>query len=233
MDTNQNQQNNSVDTSQANEQPEVFQEFEIAPQPTPEKSHKGVFIFGAVLLLMLACGAYWYEAESSTKVPTLDTPARELSVGVDMGEVYTDTKYNFSITPPRDWEPSEGQMGALVFFYESQSGSESFKTNINIVREVVSKDIDSYEYVSTSIEQMKKVLTEYELLSIERVKFSGGEGYRAVGTFKMGTITIVNSQLYFVQGTEAYVVTGTSRKENWAGNKSAFDSAFSTFTLGE
>lgn len=232
MDTNPNEQNNVAETT-TSQQTEVFQEFEIAPQPVKDSSHKGVFIFGAALVLVLAFGAYWYVAESSTKVPTLDTPAKELNVAVDMGDVYTDTKYNFSITPPRDWEASEGQMGALVFFYESQSGSESFKTNINIVREVVGKDIDSYQYVSTSIEQMKKVLTDFELLSVERVRFSGGEGYRTIGTFKMGSITIVNSQLYVVQGTEAYVVTGTSRKESWVGNKAAFDSAFSTFKLGE
>lgn len=234
MDTDQRVQEGAIDNKTPNLQTEVFQELESEPQAIERESYKSLYVFGGVFALMIIGGAYWYVALSSTEIPGPDAPSKFLNIGVDMGEVYTDAKYDFSITPPRDWTSSEGQMGALVFFYESQSGNESFKTNINIVRELVAKDTNTQNYVSTSIEQMSKVLTDYKAMSIDKVKIAAGEeGYRVVGIFKMGNVVIMNSQLYLVKGGEAYVVTGTSRKENWAGNKLAFDSTFSTFKVGE
>lgn len=233
----ENEQNQAVNT-QEQPQPvstETFQELPVADiQPQAPKSHKGLVI-GFVLVLILALGAgYLYSTKMmATEVPVLSSPARTLTVGADMDQVYTDSHYHFNITPPRGWAASEGQMGAAVFFYESQSGTESFKTNINVVREVVTQGTTSYDYVTKSLNQMKQVIGGYQAVSVERVKIASGDGYLVVGSFKMGSISIVNSQLYYVKGNEAYVVTGTSRKENWADNKRAFESSLSTFSLAE
>ncbi|MFT4805631.1 MAG: hypothetical protein ACI9YE_002853 [Psychroserpens sp.] len=135
-----------------------------------------------------------------------------LSVFAQTNDWNTLNEKNYSIEYPSDWELNKsGQMGTrFILFSQLTSKNDQFKENVNlIVQDLTGHNIDLNQYVEISENQIKTMITDGNIISSERVKKDEKEFQRVIYTGKQGIYDLQFEQYYWVENSNAYVLTLT------------------------
>lgn len=130
-------------------------------------------------------------------------------------KTYTHPSIQFSVKYPRTWELQEGgQFGSQVGFLSNKS-TEVFRANANLMFTVADiKDLDVLSKLS--IQQLKLVLNQYELISQNPTKLGNLKGFELRGRYiaKEGT-RIIRTVVAIDQDSEfVFTFTAAADREN-------------------
>lgn len=130
-------------------------------------------------------------------------------------KTYTHPSLQFSIKYPRTWEFQEGGLFGSQVVFSSDKKNEVFRANANLV--VTKADIKNIDELSTlSIQQLKLILNQYELITQNRTKLGNLDGFELRGryTAKEGN-RILRTVVAMDKDTEyVFTFTSTADKEN-------------------
>jgi hypothetical protein len=98
----------------------------------------------------------------------------------------------------------------FILFSQLTSKNDQFKENVNlIVQDLTGHNIDLNQYVEISENQIKTMITDGNIISSERVKKDEKEFQRVIYTGKQGIYDLQFEQYYWVENSNAYVLTLT------------------------
>ena len=154
------------------------------------------------LLLFLALGSFVYgqsEPVVASEWKTLD-------------------EEGFTISYPADWELDQsGSMGVSFFLFSPLSdSSDDFRENINLlIQDLTGYELDLDQYTELSVEQVKTMMTDGEILLSEKLGEEGSEYQRIIYTGIQGNYDLKFEQFYWVIGKQAYVLTLTCKRSEF------------------
>jgi hypothetical protein len=122
-------------------------------------------------------------------------------------------KSNFIIQYPSNWDLNEsGQMGtSFILFSPLESEKDIFKENVNlIIQDVSAYDINLDQYTEMSEGQIKKMVSNSNLISSDRVKIDNNEYHKLLYTGDQGVFHLKFEQYYWLISGKAYVLTLTT-----------------------
>ena len=141
---------------------------------------------------------------------------------------------DYSIQHPKSWELNKsGQMGtSFILLSQLSSDSDTFKENVNlIIQDLSAYKIDLNKYVEISKAQIKKLITDPNIVSSTRMKNKGVEFHKIVYTGKQGVFDLKFMQYYWVQNNKAYVLTFTSEKAEFDNIKDIGEKILNSFII--
>lgn len=119
---------------------------------------------------------------------------------------------DYSIQYLEKWKLNKsGQMGtSFILFSQLTSDNDQFKENVNlIIQDLSEHNIDLNKYVEISEGQIKKMITDGNIISSNRIKKNETEFHKVIYTGKQGVFDLKFEQYYWVQNGKAYVLTLT------------------------
>ena len=95
----------------------------------------------------------------------------------DQLALYQNKKYQIEALYPKSWEIAEETFGVQVMFISPfENSDDKFRENVNIVIKELEQTAADLEAISqASIEQISQLITDFKLISYEKVQFSGYE----------------------------------------------------------
>lgn len=131
------------------------------------------------------------------------------------GETYSGNGY--TITFPSGWEIQKGSDPIEVFALSPLEGEQDkFQENINIVLEDVPKDMTNQEYIDLSIDNAKKSLSEFKVVSRKKITIDGQPGEQMVYEHTYKGTKINAGQAIVINKGKSYVVTLSTLNETYA-----------------
>jgi hypothetical protein len=118
----------------------------------------------------------------------------------------------YSIQYPENWDvDNSGQMGTSFFLFSRQtSPQDQFKENVNlIIQDLSAHNINLDQYVEISVDQIKTMITNGNLLTSERVNRNNTEFHKVIYTGDQGVYKLKFEQYFWVTNKNAYVLTFT------------------------
>jgi len=88
------------------------------------------------------------------------------------------------------------------------SSGDTFSENINLIVEDVSGahlNLDSY--ISLTLKQINKFITDVQILSNQQIVMSGDTSHQLAYTMRQGTVTLYMDQRYRFRNDSAYVLS--------------------------
>lgn len=131
-------------------------------------------------------------------------------------ESYITEKY--IINYPANWSLSNsGQMGIeFIIFSKPQSKEDKFRENINlIIQDLHGKDIDLDAYTNISNAQLENMITDYHNLKNVRLKRDGLTYQKVIYKGKQGVFNLMTTQYYWIHKEHAYILTFSSKEEDY------------------
>ena len=146
--------------------------------------------------------------------------------------LYLHFQDGFSITGPQGWEKKTGEMGTEVMYLSPQEGAgDQFRENLNVVVEKLPSAMSLDGYLRAALPNVKKMLTDYDLLEQARTSINGVKAERMVFTHRMGAMEIKALQYYLVKDKRAYIVTCTANPDTYNRYLNDFEQACKTIRL--
>ncbi len=171
----------------------------------------GMFFIFSLLLFFSAMNAY------SQKV----TPGH-----------FASAEKGFSIDFPKDWQKTEGFMGATVVALRPGSGSsDEYRENINVLVEKLSGHWALKEYFDANLESMRKLLTDFKAEEKAAAVVHGVPAERIVYSHRMGTYRLKALVYMMFKNQRGYVITCTSTSDRFAEWEKIFQGTANTFLL--
>jgi len=124
----------------------------------------------------------------------------------------------FSIALPSDWQLLEGFAGAEAVFASPGSGEDDeFRTTLNVVREPAPRGKGIDELVSGSVGALHQLLTNFQLLDRQAVRFDqdGLEGERLLFAYRQGVYVLTAEQWYATADDALWTVTATADSDSF------------------
>lgn len=163
-----------------------------------------------VLLTGVSCGRTT-PLEQSNNQSTDTGKDTSVSITVTKGfSIYTNKMHGFTMQYPENWSLQEGQYGTLVSFSSPQEKNDTFLENINVVTEELPanyKNLSLEDYVSTSLESLKKSLNDFKLVETKSIQLSGQTGKQVTYTVTQGELKPYTRQFVTLKNGVAYIVT--------------------------
>ncbi|MEX2379194.1 MAG: hypothetical protein WD530_00505, partial [Vicingaceae bacterium] len=110
-------------------------------------------------------------------------------------------KNEYLIEYPNNWDLDEsGQMGTSFFLFSAlQSQEDQFRENVNLlIQDLSGHQLDLDEYVELSEDQIKKMITDSEIIESKRVVNSESTYHKVLYTGKQGTYHLKFVQYYWL-----------------------------------
>jgi len=127
-----------------------------------------------------------------------------------------ETKY-YKIEYPSTWDLNlSGQMNTkFMIFAPTESASDKFKENVNLISEATKAEQTLDTYIKTSIEQIKKVLSGVKIIEDKRIKNNNDEYHKLVYQVKQGAFNLNILQNIRIVKNKSYVLTFTAEKSKY------------------
>lgn len=141
---------------------------------------------------------------------------------------------NYSIQHPENWDvDNSGQMGASFFLFSKQtSPQDQFKENVNlIIQDLSGHDINLNKFVEISVDQIKTMITNGNLITSERQQRNNTEFHRVIYTGDQGIYKLKFEQYYWVKSNHAYVLTFTSEVAQFENYKETGEKILNSFVI--
>ena len=141
---------------------------------------------------------------------------------------------NYAITYPSSWAlDTSGQMGTvLILFAPSESDSDLFKENINlIIQDIATYKLDLDAYAKLSTEQIKTMITNSKILENKKIKQGNNEYQKVTYTGDLQSYHLTFEQYYWVTEGKAYVLTFTSEQSKFKQYKETGEKILNSFAL--
>lgn len=139
--------------------------------------------------------------------------------------VYSNSEHNIKAKYSSNWEYKEDIMGAVVAFVSPlESESDSFRENMNIVIQDLSGfEISLKEYSDISIEQLKKSITNFKLVSNQVYDQLNDKAYELVFTGIRNEFHMKWKTIFFIKDEKAYIITCTAEEDKFNDYLSYFE----------
>jgi hypothetical protein len=145
---------------------------------------------------------------------------------------YTDKDKGFTIMLPSDWEQKPDQMGAAIIALRPVSGpANQFRENINVVLEILDHKMTPKQYFDASQDVLKKVFNEYHLEKKGHTTIDKHDFYWSTFTHRLGNVRAKVVQYMTVDGTRAFVVTGSALPNTFPKYLSVFEAVTKTLAI--
>jgi hypothetical protein len=146
----------------------------------------------------------------------------------------THTENGFQIQYPSEWELSLAkQMGSsFILFSPLENKEDLFRENVNlIIQDVKGMNIDLEKYAQISESQIKRMMTNSQILESKVLEKNGRSLYHLVYTADMGVYHLKFMQNYFIQNEKAYVLTFTADQKTYDRYIKVGEEILNTFDL--
>ncbi len=137
---------------------------------------------------------------------------------------------------PNEWMIDESkQFGTeYIFFSPIENEHDNFSENFNLIIEDLSKSkITLDEYASLSENQIKKLITQSNIISNQKKTDKKIPYYEIIYTGKQGQLKLKWKQRYWINHNKAYILTFTSEQDRYDIYITLADQIFETFVLSE
>ncbi|MCL6613224.1 MAG: hypothetical protein K6U03_01165 [Firmicutes bacterium] len=133
----------------------------------------------------------------------------------DQLALYQNKKYQIEALYPKSWEIAEETFGVQVMFISPfENSDDKFRENVNIVIKELEQTAADLEAISqASIEQISQLITDFKLISYEKVQFSGYESRLIIYSGKQGIFKLKFLQVLVIRNNILYVITFTAQEE--------------------
>ena len=141
---------------------------------------------------------------------------------------------NYSISYPSDWTVDQTNQMGTDFIILSQLTSESdlFSENVNlIVQDLTGYDLDLAAYTQLSIDQIKALITDAELISSEKINGAENDFQKVIYTGRQGQYQLKFEQYYLVENNKAYVLTLTCEIDQFDSYQKQGEQILNSFKL--
>jgi eukaryotic-like serine/threonine-protein kinase len=122
---------------------------------------------------------------------------------------YENAQAGIKLHYPEEWTKKEGTAGAVVTLVTDKTGGkDTFSENVNVMVQDAGKAADLEGYTRLSVEQLKKMVNAFQLVTLEDAELGGkpAKRIRYTGKDKQGK-TMEYFQTWTVDGNRAYLVT--------------------------
>ncbi len=140
----------------------------------------------------------------------------------------------YSIQHPSDWELDQsGEMGTdFIMFTPLDSEEDQFRENVNLmIQDLSAYNLDLDQYTEISVEQIKTVFINPDILESKKVKTTKGEYHYVNYTGDQGQYQLHFIQYYWVIGKEAYILTFTCEIDKFDAYKEIGAKILNSFKL--
>lgn len=119
---------------------------------------------------------------------------------------------DYSIEYPDNWELNNDKSRGINFYILSPqtSTADLFRENVNLIeQDLAGRSIDLDQYVEISESQIKKLISNSNLIESKRLNKNGSDYQRVIYTGDQGSYKLKFEQYYWVKNGKAYVLTLT------------------------
>lgn len=143
------------------------------------------------------------------------------------GKIFTGSGYTIDF--PSNWEIRKGTGGIDVYALSPLDGvQDKFQENINIVLENVPQGISNKEYVDLSIDNAKKGLTGFNVVSRKKTTIGGMPAEQMVYEHTYKGTKISAGQAIVIHKSKAYVITLSTMTQTYGVYAPYFEAALKT-----
>lgn len=120
----------------------------------------------------------------------------------------------YTLSYPNDWNYKDDAGSGLVFTLMSPAADDKddFSENINLIETAVPEGSNLDELKEPLIEQLKAVITDFKLVSMNKT----AKGMEVVYTGSMGKYKLKWKQWYILKGDKAYILSFTAQTATYA-----------------
>ncbi len=140
----------------------------------------------------------------------------------------------YSLQYPFDWQLDQsGQMETeLLLLSPKSNATDDFQENINLVSQSIAEyGLDLDGYVQHCFGQLRQLLTNFQVISMDKLKSGTDVYYKLVYRADQGAFHLQLEQHYFVKNNQAYVLTFTCETEALEGFKAVSEKILTSFAL--
>lgn len=135
------------------------------------------------------------------------------------------------------WEIRENENQTFLFNKENLKQKSAFNTNLNIIVQDLSKTpISLDEYHKNTLKQIEQVLGKNAVKSEKQIKISANDGKeityimpKDIANQRMESLKL--KQVYFIKKGKAYLITYTSKLDQFDKYLSSAEKVFDTFNV--
>lgn len=143
------------------------------------------------------------------------------------GKAYSGSGYTIDF--PSDWEIKKGTGMIDVYAMSPIEGTQDkFQENINIVLENVPQGMANKDYVDLSIDNAKKGLTGFSVISRKKITIGGQSAEQMVYEHTYKGIKIKAGQAIVINKGKAYVITLSTLSNTYGTYAPYFEAALKT-----
>jgi hypothetical protein len=125
---------------------------------------------------------------------------------------------NFSVQYPPEWELNKtGEAGtSFVLSSPEESNQDQFRENVNLlIQDLNNETMDLGKYTTLSEDQIKKYISNSNILESKRVKTATEEYQKLLYLGDQGILHLKFEQYYFKRDKKVYVLTFTAEQSKF------------------
>jgi len=175
-------------------------------------------------------------AAAATPAAPSSTPAASTGGKATAGDAFDDAQGRFDLLPPAGWTvDTSGAQGTAAVFLDPQAVDTpkgAFQPNVNVI--VAPSPGGQLADLLAGTRTELASLNKYRSTADEDVQLSDGTAAHLFGgtfTDQTSGLDLQNLQLFAVDDTSVYVVTGTAPVSAWSEYESELDAALRSMTL--
>jgi hypothetical protein len=143
---------------------------------------------------------------------------------------YYNTKDDFSIEFPKEWENKENFMRcAVISLSPKENDADQFRENVNVAVEQLPGEMTLHDYMEKSIPNIAKVITDFQVNEKGTTTINDHEVQWLMYSGRMGTINLKCKQYYMIQNKRGYVITYSAAPDSYARTISTFEKIAHSF----
>lgn len=143
---------------------------------------------------------------------------------------YYNSRDNFSIKFPEEWENTEGFMGTAVISRSLlENNADQFRENVNVVVEQLPREMSLDEYGAAGIQNLPRVITDFQEIENGATTINEHDAKWLMYSGRVGTIRLKCKQFYMVHNKRGYVITCSATPETYDSYKYTFDDVAMSF----
>lgn len=140
----------------------------------------------------------------------------------------------YSLQYPQDWTLDQSGQSGTSFIVLSQPSSpdDLFRENVNLlIQDLTGLNMDLDKYTEISLDQVKMMLTNGNIIESVRRKANGTEFQKVVYAGDQGVFKIYCEQYYWVKDKKAYVLTLTCESDQLDSYKEIGEKILNSFNF--
>lgn len=158
------------------------------------------------------------------------TPAQKGSIESDFIS-YENSTYKIKIKYPNHWDKQEDYMGTVVnFLAPREDKADKFMENVNlVVQDLSSQPMTLKQYTDLTLEQLKQLITNSEVISSKDTAVGGVPGYKIICKGTQGQYNLKWLTVYTIKNNKAYVLTFTAEETQYSSYSNVAEKIINSF----